>query len=131
MPMPMSPSMMAPTSPSMPAPMSGLASQFGQGQDLAQAGNAALSSMNGASLDGAWRGQNGEILLIEGPRFRLHADQRRYLDGRLGRRDNIVGFLYPKSNTALLYHSQISGDKLALQDRQQRTRYFQRIPMNR
>jgi len=129
----------------MGGPMSGLGQGMGQGmaqgfgqqagrgisQQLAQAGDAAFGAMGSTNLDGAWRGQNGEILLIEGKRFRLHADRRRYLDGRLGRRGNIVGFLYPKRQTALLYRYQISGNRLALQSRDRRIRYFQRLPLGR
>lgn len=133
----------------MGAPMSGLGQEMGQGmgqgmaqgfgqqagrgisQQLAKAGGAAFGAMGSTNLDGAWRGQNGEILLIEGKRFRLHADRRRYLDGRLGRRGNIVGFLYPKRQTALLYRYQISGNRLALQSRDRSIRYFQRLPIER
>lgn len=113
-------------------PMSGgMMGAPGMGSQLGQAGNAALAAMGSGSLDGAWRGQNGEILLIEGRRFRLHADPKRYLDGRLGRRGNIVGFLYPERETALLYRYQISGNRLALQSRDRNIRYFQRLHIGR
>ena len=126
-------------------PMSGMGSGMGQGlsqglgqgfdqgfgQQMGQAGNAALGATGSDSLDGAWRGQQGEVLLIEGQRFRLHADRRRYLDGRLRRRGNIVGFLYPKRETALLYRYQISGDRLALQSRDRKIMVYQRVPMGR
>ena len=78
-------------------------------------------------LDGAWRSSSGEYLLIEGERFRLHADAQRYLDGRLRTRGPIVGFLYPERQTALLYRYRIEGDRMALQDKQGRLLLYQRV----
>ena len=82
-------------------------------------------------LNGAWRSSGGEYLLIEGERFRLHSGSQRYIDGRLARRGNVVGFLYPKQRTALLYRYQIRGDRLALLSREGRMMGFQRVPLNR
>lgn len=83
------------------------------------------------ALDGAWRADSGEYLLIEGERFRLHADSKRYIDGRLRTRGDIVGLLYPKRRTALLYRYQISGDQLQLRDQQGQTLRYRRVRRSR
>lgn len=68
-------------------------------------------------LDGAWQGSRGEYLLIEGERFRLHAaDSQRHIDGSLRTQGNIVGFLYPERQAALMYRYRVEEDRMALQD---------------
>lgn len=80
-----------------------------------------------SELDGAWRADSGEYLLIEGERFRLHADPRRYIDGRMRTQGNIVGFLYPQRRTVLLYRYQVSGDRLLLRDQNGHELRYRRI----
>lgn len=104
-------------------------SQAAAPQAMAKQMMAPMSSQIGQRgvLDGAWRSNNGEYLLIEGDRFRLHASRSRYIDGRLALRGNIAGFLYPQRETALLYRYRISGDQMALQGRDGRIMGYQRV----
>ena len=98
--------------------------QAGTGID---AGPGPSTNSNDPALDGAWRGGNGEYLLIEGQRFRLHANARSYVDGRLQLRNGLLGFYYPQRQAVLIYRYQIEGGQLQLQDQQGTILRFQQV----
>ena len=104
----------------------------GNSSDLSGGGRQATqnngNASGGVTLDGAWRGAEGEYLLIDGQRFRLHSDTRRYIDGRLQVRDDLVAFYYPRQRAALVYRYSGSSEQLQLQDSQGRILRYQRVP---
>ena len=110
-------------------PAAGLMAMPGTGRtpNSALGGSGNVGNVGNGSLDGAWRSNNGEYLLIEGQRFRLHSTAQRYIDGRIAQRGDVVGFLYPQRRTALLYHYQIRGNRLALLGQDGRMMGYQRV----
>ena len=113
--------------PPVPQPLAPLMNMMPGGQGMMDALPAFDTPSQSSPLDGAWRSSTGEYLLIEGERFRLHADAERYIDGRLRTRGHIVGFLYPERQAALVYRYRIEGDRMALQDKQGKILLYQRI----
>jgi hypothetical protein len=118
------------TPPPLPRPLAPLMDMMPSGQQMMET-VPAFAAPQSSPLDGAWRSSTGEYLLVEGERFRLHADTERYLDGRLRTRGNVVGFLYPKRQAALLYRYRVEGDRMALQDKQGRLLLYQRVTRSR
>jgi hypothetical protein len=114
------------TPPPLPQPLAPLMDMMPGGQQM-MGSVPAFAAPQTSPLDGAWRSSTGDYLLIEGERFRLHADAERYIDGRLRTRGHIIGFLYPERQAALLYRYRIEGERMALQDKQGRLLLYQRV----
>jgi len=114
------------TPPPLPQPLAPMMEMMPGGQQILEA-VPAFATPQSSPLDGAWRSSTGEYLLIEGERFRLHADAERYIDGRLRTRGHIVGFLYPERQSALLYRYRVEDDRMALQDKQGQVLLYQRV----
>ena len=66
--------------------------QMTEGMKLPGSSGGALSSSSGSRLDGVWEGRNGELLIVQGNRFRIYPGSSGYVDGYI----------------------QLSGDRLAM-----------------
>jgi len=103
-----------------PAPWS--ASQLPGQQQMQQMMRGMGSSYNlpfpSPSLDGVWRGRAGEILVIQGNRFRVYADSTRFTEGELRIQGNELWLHNPKSNTTQRYEYAEHEGRLALRDAQ-------------
>ena len=66
--------------------------QMTEGMKLPGSSGGAPSSSPGSRLDGVWEGRNGELLIVQGNRFRIYPGSSGYVDGYI----------------------QLSGDRLAM-----------------
>lgn len=81
----------------------------------------------GSRLDGVWRGNSGETLMIEGDRFRLADAGGDYLDGRLQIRGDLVTTYVPITEQVKHYRYVKVGRMLMLRDDRDQTLVFERV----
>lgn len=70
----------------------------------------------GGQLDGTWQGQSGEILMIQGDRYRIYANPDQYTDGLLRIQDNYLWLGNPRTKTVQEYEFATYEGRLALRD---------------
>lgn len=82
----------------------------------------------GRRLSGSWLGQNGDVLVMRGGRFRLYRDRERYREGRvLLHNEQRLSLIDLKSHRTLRFEYTESEGRLALRDPQGRIHLYKRI----
>ncbi len=81
---------------------------------------------NSASLDGVWRAAGGDLLIIEGNRFKIYSGQQSSQSTFVIQNNQFI-IHDPISSQARQYNFQQQGENIALQDEQGQILYFQRI----
>jgi hypothetical protein len=71
---------------------------------------------SGSSLNGVWRGRSGDVLVIQGNRFRIYADKTRFTEGELRIQGNQLWLHNPKANHTQRYEYAEHEGRLALRD---------------
>ncbi len=68
------------------------------------------------ALGGIWRGATGDVLVIQGHRFRIHNNDGFYRDGTFHVRGNLLVTYAPATGVTRHYELAQLGDRLALRD---------------
>ena len=85
------------------------------------------NSFGQTNLNGIWQGHDGNILVIDGNRFRIHASEDQYLFGIFMTYGNRFIAYSPQSDITRQYQFEINGELLALQDEHGQIMVFQRL----
>ncbi|MCU0835430.1 MAG: hypothetical protein MUC77_13515 [Chromatiaceae bacterium] len=94
----------------MPDPKSGF------GQMMRPFSGATGMPWSGAPLEGIWEGRNGELLIVQGNRFRLYPGESGYLDGYLQVSGGRLALYNPGDEQARPFEYAESDGRLVLRD---------------
>jgi hypothetical protein len=90
----------------------------GFSEGLAKSGEMAgiMPWSSGSKLDGVWEGRNGELLIVQGNRFRIYPGDRGYVDGYLQASGERLAMYNPKNAQISPFEFAESGGRLVLRD---------------
>lgn len=80
-------------------------------------------------LDGIWRGQRGEIVLVMYGMFRIYANADTYRDGRYEVQGNKLVMIDPSRGTRRSYDFALDQGRLVLRDRDGNLLLFRQLPI--
>ncbi|MBP8197105.1 MAG: hypothetical protein KAX64_00940 [Chromatiaceae bacterium] len=113
-----------PGSSSWPAPGGDPSGLMGKGGEVMKqmtegmkSSGGALSSSPGSRLDGVWEGRNGELLIVQGNRFRIYPGSSGYVDGYLQLSGDRLAMYNPENAHISPFDFAESDGRLALRDR--------------
>lgn len=89
--------------------------------------NTASGSLSTPSLSGTWQGDNGDVLVIRGDRFRIYDGESFYNDGTFRIVGNQLLIYAPTSGIVRRYQFAYRGNQLALRDSAGQVLSFRRL----
>ena len=78
-------------------------------------------------LDGVWEGRNGELLIVQGSRFRIYPGSAGYVDGYIQLRGDRLALYSPSDESARPFEFAESEGRLALRDAQGQLCLYRRL----
>jgi hypothetical protein len=84
----------------------------------------------GSPLEGIWEGRGGELLIVQGNRFRIYAGSAAHVDGYIMVRANRVALYNPVDSNTQLYEYAQSQDRLALRDASGQLYLYRRLRLD-
>jgi hypothetical protein len=102
--------------------------QFARG--MAGPGGGQSFPWMGSPLDGVWEGRGGELLIVQGNRFRIYAGSAAHVDGYIMVRTNRVALYNPVDSNAQLYEYAQSHGRLALRDASGQLYLYRRLRLD-
>jgi hypothetical protein len=109
---------------SWPAPSGDPSGLMGKGGEVMKqmtegmkSSGGALSSSPVSRLDGVWEGRNGELLIVQGNRFRIYPGSSGYVDGYLQLSGDRLAMYNPENAHISPFDFAESDGRLALRDR--------------
>jgi len=82
-----------------------------------------------ATLDGNWRGQSGEVLVVRNGLFRIYLDRDRYQEGRIELRGkDVLGMQSQDGSVTRRYEYAVHEGRLVLRDEAGNLLLYKRIP---
>jgi hypothetical protein len=79
-------------------------------------GAATAIGAGGDALDGVWEGSGGDLLIVQGGRYRLYAPQDQYIDGLLQRQSSRVALYNVQAGNTQVFDFATQDGRLALRD---------------
>jgi cytochrome c556 len=74
------------------------------------------SAMDGQPLDGVWEGGGGDMLIVQGGRYRIYAPQDQHVDGLLQRQASRVALYNAQDGHTRIFEYATQDGRLALRD---------------
>jgi hypothetical protein len=102
--------------------------QFSRG--MASAGRGAGMRWTASPLEGIWEGRDGELLIVQGNRFRIYAPSAAHVDGYLMVRADRVALYNPDESNTRVYEYAESQGRLALRDASGQLLLYRRLRLD-
>ncbi|MFZ1537169.1 MAG: hypothetical protein WAT23_07285 [Chromatiaceae bacterium] len=90
--------------------------QMTEGIKLPGVAGGAMPTSPGSRLDGIWEGRNGELLIVQGNRFRIYPGSSGYVDGYIQLSGERLAMYNPENAHISPYDFAESNGRLALRD---------------
>jgi hypothetical protein len=84
----------------------------------------------GSQLEGVWEGRTGDLLIVQGNRFRIYAGDAARVDGYIMVRGNRVALFNPVDSNTQLYEYAESEGRLALRDASGQLMLYRRLRLD-
>ncbi len=120
-------------------PFQGAAGTMGKGGEMLEqlskpmaggTGGTGPFRWGGAPLEGIWEGRNGELLIVQGNRFRIYPGNAGYLDGYLQISGGRLAMYNPSDDSARPFEYAESEGRLVLRDASGQLLLYRRLWLN-
>ncbi len=111
------------------APMQDPSKAMGLGSDMLKqmVPGASGGTTGGGSLDGVWEGSGGDLLIVQGGRYRIYAPKDQYVDGILQQQSNRVALYNAEDGHTQFFEVARDDGRLALRDASGQVFLFRRF----
>lgn len=83
-----------------------------------------------SQLEGVWEGRNGELLIVQGGRFRIYSPAMQRVDGLIQIRDNRLALYNPQDEHAQPFEFAESRGRLTMRDPAGQTYLYRRLRLD-
>jgi hypothetical protein len=90
--------------------------RFTEGMPMQGAGGSQMFPWSGSSLEGVWEGRNGELLIVQGDRFRIYPGHVGYVEGYLKLSGDRLAMYNPQDQAARPFEVARHEGRLVLRD---------------